>query len=111
VSIVIVIGYTRSLGIDNDVEHARTMALAALIVASATITAGLSRLRSRSSTIAVVATLVSGVILSQVPPIASLLHLSPLHLDDWLIAGFGGLLAGSLAGLLPSIAIFGHFKS
>ena len=53
VTIVIVVGYARSLGIDNNVEHARTMALVALIVASATITAGLSRLRSRNAIIAV----------------------------------------------------------
>jgi P-type Ca2+ transporter type 2C len=104
VSIMIVVGYARSLGIDNNVEHARTMALVALIVASATITAGLSRLRSRNAIIAVAGTLASAVALSQIPSIAALLHLSPLHLDDWLIAGFGGILAGSLAALLPRLA-------
>lgn len=104
VSIVIVVGYARSLDIDNDVEHARTMALVALIVASATITAGLSRLRSRNAIMAVAATLVSAVVLSQIPSIATLLHLRPLHVDDWLIAGLGGLLASSLAALLPGIA-------
>jgi Ca2+-transporting ATPase len=103
VSIMIVVTYLRSLGIDNNVEHARTMALVALIVASATITAGLSGLRSRNAIIAVAATLASAVALSQIPSIATLLHLSPLHADDWLIAGFGGILAGSLAALLPRI--------
>jgi Ca2+-transporting ATPase len=104
VSVVIVVGYARSLGIGRDVEHARTMALVALIVASAAITAGLSRLRSRSAITAVVATVASAVILAQIPPIAALLHLRPLHPDDWLIAGCSGLLAGSLAVLLPRLA-------
>ena len=104
VSVIIVVGYVRSLGIDEDVEHARTMALIALIMAIAAITAALSRFRSRSSVAAVVATVASAVILSQIPSIASLLHLRPLHLDDWLVAGCSGLIAGSLAILLPWIA-------
>jgi Ca2+-transporting ATPase len=104
VSVIIVVGYVRSLGIDHDVEHARTMALVSLIVAIAAITAGLSRFRSRSAIAAVVITVASAVILSQAPSIASLLHLRPLHLDDWLVAGCSGLLAGSLAILMPRLA-------
>ena len=41
VIVMIVVGYARSLGTSNDVEHARSMALVALVVASATMTAGL----------------------------------------------------------------------
>jgi hypothetical protein len=70
-------GYTRSLGDNNNVEHARSMALA---------------------------TIGSALVLVQVPALASLLHLSPLHADDWLIAGLGGLLGGSLAAFLSSLA-------
>jgi P-type Ca2+ transporter type 2C len=101
---LIVVGYTRSLGGNNNVEHARSMALAALVVASATMTAGLTQLRSRGSVIAVLATIGSALLLIQVPLFASLLHLSPLHVDDWLIAGLGGLGVGSLAALLPSLS-------
>jgi Ca2+-transporting ATPase len=104
VIVLIVVGYERNLGGNNDVEHARSMALVALIVASATMTAGLTRLRSRASVIAVVATIGSALILVQVPTFARLLHLSPLHADDWLIAGLGGLVVGSLAAFLPSLA-------
>ena len=104
VILLIVLGYTRSLGDNNNVEHARSMAFAALIVASATMTAGLTRLSSRGSLIAVLATISSALVLVQVPALASLLHLSPLHADDWLIAGLGGLLVGSLAAFLPSLA-------
>jgi P-type Ca2+ transporter type 2C len=42
--------------------------------------------------------------LVQVPAFASILHLSPLHADDWLIATLGGLVVGSLAAFLPSLA-------
>ncbi len=43
VIVLIVVGYLRSLGANDDVEHARSMALVALVVASATMTAGLTR--------------------------------------------------------------------
>jgi Ca2+-transporting ATPase len=103
VIVLIVVGYARSLGGGGNVEHARSMALVALIVASAMLTAGLTRLKSRSSVIAVVATVGSALLLVQVPPLATLLHLSPLHVDDWLIAALGGLIVGSLAALFPSL--------
>jgi Ca2+-transporting ATPase len=103
VTALIVVGYTRSLGNNNDVEHARSMALVALIVVSATMTAGLTRLRSRGALVAVLATIGSALVLVQVPTLASLLHLSPLHADDWLIASLGGLIVGSLAAFLPSL--------
>ncbi|MGE0579096.1 MAG: cation-translocating P-type ATPase [Reyranella sp.] len=103
VGVIVVGGYVRSLGVAHDVEHARTMALVALVLATAAITAGLSRLRSRSAIAAVLITVASAVILSQTASIAALLHLRPLHWDDWFLAGCSGLLAGSLAILLPSI--------
>ena len=104
VIVLIVVGYERSLGSENNVEHARSMALVALIVASATMTAGLTRLKSRASVIALMATIGSALLLVQVPLFASLLQLSPLHADDWLIASLGGLVVGSLAAFLPSLA-------
>jgi Ca2+-transporting ATPase len=103
VTILVTIGYAWSLGDNQDIEHARTMALMVLIVSSATITAGLSRLKSRNAVIAVAATVVSAVILSQVPATATLLHLSPLHWDDWLIVGASSAAAGALATLIPSV--------
>lgn len=103
VTILVTIGYAWSFGDNHDVEHARTMALMVLIVSSATITAGLSRLRSRNAVVAVAVTVVSAAILSQVPATAALLHLSPLHWDDWLIVGASGAAAGALAALIPSI--------
>jgi Ca2+-transporting ATPase len=104
VSALIVMGYIRSLGGNHDVEHARSMALVALIVASATMTAGLTRLRSKASIVAVFATVGSALVLVQVPQFAALLHLSSLHFDDWLIAALGGGTVGALAGLLPILS-------
>ena len=101
ITLVIVLGYARSLGVGQDVEHARTMALVALIVASATVTAGLSRLRTRTALALVAVVIGSALVLAQVPALADLLHLSPLHRDDLILAAAGGLIPGSLAAAIP----------
>ncbi len=97
---VIVSGYIMNLGIEQDVAHARSMAMAALITASAAITAVLSRLRSRNAVIAVATTMGSAIFAIQFPPMADLLHLSPLHFVDWLAAIGGGLLVSAAAGFM-----------
>jgi Ca2+-transporting ATPase len=101
ITFLIMLGYEFSLGADQDVVHARSMAMVALIIGSATVTAALSGLHSRGAVIAVAATIGSAVIVVQLLPLAELLHMSPLHLGDWLIAALGGLFAGSFAGLIP----------
>lgn len=94
---LVMVGYVYSLGAEYDVDHARAMAMAALIFASATITATLSGLSSRAAILATTATAASAVIGIQFAPLARLLHMSPLHASDWLIAGLGGIAAGALA--------------
>ena len=89
-------GYVYSLGPLGDVEHARTMALLTLVVASAAMTAALSRLRTRGAWLAVAATLASALLLIPIEPVARALHLRPLHPDDWLLAA----LMGGAVGLL-----------
>jgi len=101
ITFLIMLGYHYSLGIEQDVGHARSMAMVALVIASATVTAALSGLRSRSAFIIVILTVGSAVILVQLLPFADLLHMSPLHLVDWFIAALGGLFAGSFAALIP----------
>ena len=101
VTFLIMLGYDYSLGTDQNVVHARSMAMVALIIGSATVTSALSGLRSRSAVIAVAATIGSAVIVVQLLPLAELLHMSPLHLTDWLISALGGLFAGSFAVLIP----------
>jgi len=100
ITLLVILGYDHSLGATNDVEHARSMAMVALIIAGAAVTSTLSGLRSRSAIIAVVAAISSAVIIVQLEPIAQLLHLNPLHFTDWIFAAFGGLLTGACAGLM-----------
>ena len=93
VAAVVTVSYVRSLGAGYDVDHARAMALVALATASAGITACLTRLQGGAARIAAAATLVLSFVLVQIPALAALLHLKPLHADDWMLAIGGGLLA------------------
>ena len=110
-TIVVALGYARSLGAAYAVEHARTMALAVLILGSAVVTAALGGLRSRFGVISIALTLASAIALMQIPPLADLLHLKPLHLDDWLVASAGAAFAGALAIFIPRKALSPHFPS
>jgi len=100
ITAVVALGYQHSLGGGPDVAHARAMALVALSVASATVTAALSGLRTRGAWAMTGLTAALSVLLVQTPWLAARLHLSPLHLDDWLAAGAGGLLAAGVSTLL-----------
>ncbi len=100
VTAVIVVGYDFNLGEDLDVEHARAMAMAALIAASAAITAVLSGLRSRNAWIAVISTMASAILAIEYAPVAELLHLSQLDPIDWLAAVGGGLLVSAATSLM-----------
>jgi len=99
ITVVVTVAYEHGLADGGSAEHARALALAALTVASAGITAALSRLRGIAARLVVGATMLSSVAFVQVAPLASLLHLRPLHADDWLVAG-GGALAAALLPLL-----------
>jgi Ca2+-transporting ATPase len=100
VAAIISIGFEDALGAANDVEHARSMALGALIGGSAAITAALSGMRTRTAWIVVAGSLASLFLLVQVPFLAELVHLRPLHLPDWGIVAAGGAVAGLLASMV-----------
>jgi P-type Ca2+ transporter type 2C len=89
--------YEHALGPGGDVEHARSIALAVLIIAAATATAVLSGFKNWAARIMVLAAALSLVLFVQVPGIASRVHLLPLHVEDWTIACISGVLAGALA--------------
>jgi Ca2+-transporting ATPase len=76
--------YGRSLGGGDD--HARAMAMVVLTAASSSVTVALGQLRTGAARVVVVAGLAVAVLLVQTPVLASLLHLEPLHLDDWALA-------------------------
>lgn len=96
---MLVFGYDRSLGAGLNVEHARAMALVALTVASAAVTAALSGLRSFTAWAVVLITVALSILLVQISSLSVWLHVTPLHGDDWAIAVGGGLLAALV--LLP----------
>jgi Ca2+-transporting ATPase len=86
-------GYDRSLGARGEVEHARAVALVSLVVASAFFAGWLSRLRTRMARWVVGLALGVSVVLVQVPAVAELLHVTPLHGDDWARAVGGAAVA------------------
>jgi Ca2+-transporting ATPase len=88
--------FIRSLGADYAVDHARTMALLVLILAGAGITATLSRMHGIMAWVMVVGSPALAALFIHTPALRALLHLHPLHWDDWLIALGGGLLAAVL---------------
>lgn len=94
-STAVVWSYLHALGADRNVEHARAMALTVLLVASAGITIGLTRLRQAAARWLVFGTLASLGLLVQVDSISRWLHLQPLHAMDWALAG-AALLAVTL---------------
>jgi Ca2+-transporting ATPase len=96
----VTITYWRSLA-GGDL-HARAMAIAVLVAASASTTAVLSRLRTRTSRVVVACSSIATVIGVQLPWLASRLHLAPLHVDDWVIAIVGGAVIPLLLGVRAS---------
>jgi Ca2+-transporting ATPase len=86
-----------ALGPDNAVEHARSLALGALITASAAITLTLTGLRNGAAWITASGSLASLGLLVQVPMLARLMHLDPLHTGDWGLVLAIGLVAAGLA--------------
>ncbi|HET9642900.1 MAG TPA: HAD-IC family P-type ATPase, partial [Burkholderiaceae bacterium] len=96
VSVAVVWGYLHALGADQDVEHARAMALSVLLVASAGITTGLATLRQAIARWLVAGTLASLGVLVQIPEISRLLNLRPLHGTDWALVAAAFAVIGML---------------
>lgn len=92
--VAVVWGYTHALGIDHDVEHARGMAMAVLLLCSAGFAAALTGLRKPAARWTVLGTVVSLGVLVQTPALSAWLHLRPLHLGDWGLAVASAALAG-----------------
>lgn len=105
-SAVVIWSYLQALGADRDVDHARAMALTLLLVSSAAITTGLSKLRQASARALVVGTLGSLVLLVQWPALSHWLSLRPLHAGDWAMAAlvFAGITMAS-AGLAAHLRL------
>lgn len=96
VALLVIVGYTWNVVDRAGVEHGRAMALATLTLASAALTAALSRLRTWAALLISGATVVFSIILIQTTVLAQAFHLQPLHLQDWGVAVAGSLVAASL---------------
>jgi Ca2+-transporting ATPase len=106
VTAIIVVAYGVSLGDAGNANHARSMALALLIIFGATVTAVLSEFKTATSRGAVAGSIASLLLFVQISTVARLMHLEPLHLGDWLLAASGGVSAG-LAALVVRQAVRG----
>jgi P-type Ca2+ transporter type 2C len=82
------------------IVHARTLALAALVVLSVASSALLTRLATNAARAIAVLTIVSAVVVTEWPAAASALAVQPLRLQDWLIAAVAGLAAAAPAAWL-----------
>lgn len=101
-TMVILGGYIFNLGADLNVPHARSMAIMVLVIASGAITAALTRLRTRPAVLASLLPVVSGLVGTQLQPVSALLHLSPLHLADWIIAASAAVAIYAVAAFFES---------
>ncbi len=95
-TLAVAFAYDRGLGRLGRVEHARALALLVLTLTSAGLAAVLSGLRTRTSWTVAAATVALSFVLLQAPPLARVLHVEPLHADDWAAA-----LAATLLVLSP----------
>lgn len=104
VTLATLLSYRHGLGVDTDADNARTMArtmaIAVLVFAGATITAILSGLRAWSARIIVAASILSLVVLVEVPVLAGLLHLHPPGAGNWMLAVAAGVFSGAASVLL-----------
>ncbi|HET9490672.1 MAG TPA: cation-transporting P-type ATPase [Methylomirabilota bacterium] len=99
ITVAVLLAYVRSASEPGGVEHGRAAALATLALTSGFLTAALSRLRTPAAWLVSVASVASAVLLIQTPPLARILHLVPLHAEDWTLAVVAGLLAVLPVGL------------
>jgi Ca2+-transporting ATPase len=97
VSLATLLNYEYAIGVGRDTEHARAVALATLIIASVTITASLSGLKTLVGRSIVAVALASLALMIQLPEVAAVVHLQPLHLHDWVTAIGAGVLSGGLS--------------
>jgi Ca2+-transporting ATPase len=105
VTLAVVVGYVHSLDRVANVPHARAMAMLALVVAGATMTATLSGLRIAAARWIVIASLASALLFVEVPGVAIMLHLAPLHSGDLALALLLGTVSGAPSALFATATV------
>jgi Ca2+-transporting ATPase len=99
IAAALVAGFRVALA-SGGIQHARAMALVALVMAWVVTAALLTGLATRSARVIAALTVLSAFLFTQWPPVAAMLGLAPLHADDWLFAATAGLAAAAPALLL-----------
>ncbi|MCD8504647.1 MAG: HAD-IC family P-type ATPase [Burkholderiaceae bacterium] len=97
VTVVMLLVYVQSESGTTNIEHARAVALATLVISSLGITAGLSRLKTRAASVIVACVTMTLVVMLQSPLGLTLLQIQALHGIDWLIVLTTGVIVGVLA--------------
>ena len=103
-TVMVAIGYVRAFEA-GQIEHGRAMALAVLTLSSAAVTAVLSRMRTAAARIITLGTAVVSILLIQIAPISALLRLTPLHGDDWALAGGAAASAAAVLAGFSGISV------
>ncbi len=86
-AVLLGLSFFSNLSSESSQEHARSMAIALLTLWSAGIVFYLTLTRSKIANLLSGATIISSVLLIQMSNFFEFLHLTPLHLSDWLTAG------------------------
>lgn len=110
ISTAVVMGaYLRGLATSDELDHARTLAVLALVLMSATITGALSRMQTKASWALVIGAPLLSAALIYWPPMAAALHLSAMHWDDWVLAGVAAAIIGAVTLITTTpIRLGGH---
>lgn len=96
---VVTASYIVNLGPELDAVHARSMAMAALILSACAVTAALTRLLTRAALFATLLPALSVWVVIRFAPLATILHLSPLHPIDWIISTASAALVAAAAAI------------
>lgn len=103
ITVAISIAFLSALGGKSDVLHARSMALAMITTWSASLLFSLTGFRTWTARLISSFTIVSSILLTQVPWISGRLHLSPLHLIDWGVVALTTIPFAVFVSFLPRI--------
>lgn len=95
-------GYLSVMDDYEQVGHARSIAISILIASSAGFTIGLTHLHSTVSKVVVVVTLVSLLLVNQVPILGDALDIEPLHEIGWILVVMALLITTVLSNRLTN---------
>ncbi len=84
-TLVVILSFVFSYHVYANMEHARTLVIVEIGFTSAALIFGLARLHTLITRIIIISTLVFTILLSQIPMVASVFSLTPLHLFDWIV--------------------------